>query len=88
MDKCVGSETMKLLGRYSTYELEQRLIAESLSTDANRQAAYASLDSLVRKRLQIPEDRYYTVLDDGVLMLDEDRDRPKAVKKISKSDQS
>lgn len=70
-------------------ELRAHADACGLRTDAERQAAFRVLDEQIRARLPaIPTRRYYTFNPiDGVIVVDNNRDRPLPVAKISKSDQ-
>lgn len=75
--------------RLTLDELRKHAAASGLRTDAERQAAYRVLDEQIRARLPgIPARRYYTFDPvDGTIVVDNTRDRPLPVKKISKSDQ-
>ena len=80
----------KDLGPLNETECNMLAKVNSLPTDAERQTAYRKLDDQVRKRLKIPEDKYWgltTYPFVGNVMLDLKRDRPKVVNKVSKSDQ-
>lgn len=69
-------------------ELREHANACGLATDPERQKAFHALDSRVRARLSIPDNRFYTFNPvDGLVVIDTKRDRPKPVAKISKSDQ-